>query len=120
MTVGRFIQMDEVQIARLCYEANRGLRQALGESDEGPWEAASETTRNSTIAGVRFALKNPGVTPEETHEAWLKDKQAQGFVYGPDKDLEKKTHPCFLPYGELPAAQRYKDYIFLALVRANS
>ena len=37
---------------------------------------------------------------------------------GPVKDPEKKEHPCFLPYDELPLSQRIKDYLFTAVVEA--
>lgn len=120
MTVGRFVQMDEVAIARLCYEVNRGYRKGIGEKDDGPWESVHDDIRTSTIRGVIHALKNPDATPESMHEAWLKDKATDGWVYGEEKDFEKKTHPCFRPYGELPEAQRVKDHLFLAVVRANS
>ena len=33
----------------------------------------------------------------------------------PVKDSEKKEHPCFVRYEELPPAQRYKDTIFGAV-----
>ncbi len=33
------------------------------------------------------------------------------------KDAEKKEHPCFVPYAELPAKQRMKDHLFGAVVR---
>lgn len=38
--------------------------------------------------------------------------------FGPVKDPERKEHPCFVPYDQLPAAQRAKDHIFNAVVRA--
>ena len=120
MTVGRFIQMDEVAIARLCHEVNRGYCEGIGDHSQVPWEQAPESVRQSAIKGVRYALKHPEATPESQHQVWMDDKIKEGFVYGPEKDLEKKTHHCLVPYGELPEAQRVKDYLFLAVVRANS
>jgi hypothetical protein len=34
------------------------------------------------------------------------------------KDAEKKEHPCFRPYDELPAEQKIKDALFIAVVHA--
>jgi len=34
------------------------------------------------------------------------------------KDPEKKQHPCFVPYDELPIQQRRKDALFVSIVRA--
>jgi len=34
------------------------------------------------------------------------------------KDTEKKEHPCFVPYAQLPPEQKYKDTLYLATVRS--
>jgi hypothetical protein len=34
------------------------------------------------------------------------------------KDPDAKTHPCILPYHELPLEQRLKDSLFMAIVHA--
>lgn len=43
--------------------------------------------------------------------------QARRRVYGEVKDGEAKTHPCLVPYEQLPPAQRLKDDLFAAIVR---
>jgi hypothetical protein len=48
----------------------------------------------------------------------MADKEADGWKHGPVKDPEKKEHPCMVPYGQLPAEQRAKDYLFIAVVKA--
>ena len=45
-------------------------------------------------------------------------KADEGWKYGPVKDADKKEHPCFLPYHNLPLEQRMKDYLFGAIVAA--
>ena len=37
---------------------------------------------------------------------------------GPVKDADRKEHPCFVPYDELPADQKAKDYMFCGIVEA--
>lgn len=59
-----------------------------------------------------------GATPAQTHEQWLAHKQADGWVYGDVKDPRAKTHPCMVPYADLPPSQRAKDAIFVGVVRA--
>ena len=61
-------------------------------------------------------LANPDATPEQSHESWYKVKEAEGWKYGEVKDMEKKEHPCFLPYEELPDEQKAKDYLFRTTV----
>jgi hypothetical protein len=59
-----------------------------------------------------------GNGPEQSHACWLKEKEASGWVYGPVKNVEKKTHPCMVPYEDLPPSQKSKDLIFVSTVRA--
>lgn len=103
-------------IAELAHEANRIYCQTLGDRSQQPWKEAAEWQRDSAKDGVRHALKGGG--PEASHENWLATKKAEGWTYGPTKDPEKKTHPCFVPYAELPADQRRKDDLFLGVVHS--
>ena len=45
---------------------------------------------------------------KQVHNAWMKEKEAQGFSYGKDYDKEKKKHPDMLPYNELK--EEVKEY----------
>ena len=45
---------------------------------------------------------------EKVHNAWMKEKEAQGFSYGKDYDKEKKKHPDMLPYNKLK--EEVKEY----------
>ena len=69
----------------------------------------NEDQLNSLMQGVEFALENPNMTSEENHENWMKMKKSQGWVYGPVKDFEKKTHPDMVPFNHLPEIEKKKD-----------
>lgn len=56
--------------------------------------------------------------PSASHDSWLAEKRDGGWKFGPVKDAEKKEHPCFVSYEELPLDQRLKDYIFAAICEA--
>jgi hypothetical protein len=58
------------------------------------------------------------VPPSASHNSWLRQKEEDGWKYGPVKDADKKEHPCFIPYEELPREQQAKDYLFGAIVAA--
>ena len=58
-----------------------------------------------------------GLTPEESHNGWLAHKEKEGWVYGTIKDAVAKTHPCMVPYSQLPPEQRIKDHLFSTVVR---
>lgn len=108
------------EIARVAHEVNRAYCQALGDDTQLPWEDAPDWQRESAINGVQLHLAAPNTTPEESHANWLAQKTADGWSYGPTKNPELKQHPCFVPYAELPAEQKAKDYIFRGVVHALS
>ena len=106
------------EIASVCHEANRELCNALRDDSQQSWMASPEWQRASAIAGVKFCLDNPKAPASANHNAWLKQKKAEGWVYGEVKDAEKKTHPCMVPYKDLPKEQQAKDHLFKAVVSA--
>lgn len=110
--------MTPEQIARVAHEVNRAYCQALGDDSQPAWEDAPEWQRSSAINGVNFHITNPDAGPDHSHNVWLAEKQATGWKYGPVKDPEKKEHPCFVPYAELPTEQKAKDYLFRGVVHA--
>ena len=105
------------KIAKLAHEINRAYCLSLGDNSQVSWEEAPAIIRNSAIAGVKLHMENPEATPEDSHESWLKYKVAEGWVYGVEKDIEKKTHPCMIPYSALPLEQRTKDFLFKAAIK---
>ena len=110
--------MPNEQIARVCHAANLEYCECIGDSSQKPWDQAEQWQRESAIKGVEFALMNPDAPASAQHDAWLQDKYAAGWTYGAVKDPTLKTHPCCVPYNDLPAEQRAKDYLFRAIVRA--
>lgn len=112
--------MNAYQIAQVCHEANREYCRVIGDYSQEHWDKAEPWQRESAIKGVEYALANPDGPASAQHDAWLADKLAAGWVYGPVKDPAKKEHPCMVPYCELPLEQRLKDGLFKAVVRGLS
>lgn len=46
---------------------------------------------------------------KNVHEVWAESRLAQGWTYGNKRDDEKKTHPCLVPYEELPEEEKEYD-----------
>lgn len=107
--------MDLNFIAQVCHNINRAYCISIGDNSQPTWEEAPEWQKSSAINGVRFHMEND-TTPEMSHESWLKQKLAEGWVYGKEKNPELKTHPCIMRYDELPKYQRTKDHLFKATV----
>lgn len=109
---------QESNIARVCHQTNKAHCENHGDFSQLNWEDAPEWQQDSAIKGVRFHMENPDATASASHESWLKEKTETGWKFGPVKDAEKKEHPCFVPFGELPPVQQAKDKLFKAVVDA--
>ena len=103
-------------IAMACHEANKVWCMSQGDFSQKHWEEAEQWQKDSAILGVKFRMENPNAKEDAQHNAWMKQKLDEGWVYGPLKDAEKKTHPCIVPFNELPEFQQKKDALFCAIV----
>lgn len=110
--------LNVTQIARVCHEATRHYNEEVHLDPLLPWSYVPAWQKASVIDGVMYVMNYPMTTPAECHENWMKHKLAGGWVYGPEKDAARKTHPCLVPYKELPEAWRAKDVLFVNVVRA--
>jgi hypothetical protein len=111
-------ELELNRVARTCHEVNRAYCATIGDFSQKSWEDTRKDIQQSAISGVVAFILNPNATPEMSHAGWSNFKIADGWVYGPIKDLDNKTHPCLVPYSELPEAQRAKDSFFLTVCRA--
>lgn len=103
---------DAVRVAMMCHEANRTFCLWLGDDSQVGWNAAPEWQKESAVAGVRFVYLNRDAPASANHDSWMAQKVADGWVYGEVKDADAKTHPCIVPYDELPREQQFKDALF--------
>lgn len=104
--------------ARVCHEANRAWCLACGDASQPAWHDAPQWQLDSAIDGVRFHLDNPDAGDSASHDNWMRHKLADGWTYGEVKDPEAKTHPCMVPFDQLPPEQQTKDRLFRAIVHA--
>lgn len=106
------------QIAQVAHEINKTYCESIGDNSQASWAEAPDWQKSSAINGVQFHLDNPEASPSASHDSWLKQKEEEGWKYGPVKDADKKEHPCYVPYNELPVEQRSKDYLFKQVVHS--
>jgi len=53
------------------------------------------------------------------HETWALLRQREGWHYGPLRSDEAQTHPCLVPYDELPESEKtYDREVALGTIRA--
>ena len=108
------------RIARTCHEAVRVYAISLGDHSIKPWDDAPEWQTTSAMNGVMFHLVNPDAGDSASHDNWMREKVETGWTYGEVKDEEAKTHPCLLPFEELPPEQQFKDTLFRTIIHAAS
>ena len=104
------------EIAKIAHEANRAYCETLGDYSQDRWSGAAPWQTNSAIDGVRAIEKGVVTRPEQSHENWLKHKEEEGWLYGPEKDVANKFHPCMVPFKELSHEQQMKDFLFFSVV----
>lgn len=105
-------------IARAAHEVNAAFCRGLGDHSQPDWKHAPEWQKESARNGVQLYIDQPETTPEQSHNSWLAEKEANGWSYGPTKDPDRKLHPCIVTYSRLPMEQRAKDTLFGTVVRA--
>lgn len=104
-------------IAETAHEVNRTYCWGHGDTSHAPWADAPDWQKGSAASGVLALMKDPSLTPEQMHGNWMARKLEEGWTHGPTKDAEAKTHPCLVPYDELPPHEQLKDHLFHAVCR---
>lgn len=97
----------------ICYQMGANL--PLHDVPED-FEISNERLE-SLMNGTKFALIHPSLTAEENHILWMNGKKEQGYNYGPVLDVEKKTHPSMVPFGELSEVEQRKDEMDILMVK---
>lgn len=46
---------------------------------------------------------------KNVHEVWSAGRMADGWTYGEVRDDVRKTHPCLVPYEQLPELEKEYD-----------
>jgi hypothetical protein len=110
--------MTKENVAQVCHEVNKSFCESIEDISQPSWAEAPEWQKSSAINGVQFHIDNPDASPSASHDSWLKQKEEEGWKYGPVKNADSKEHPCFVPYDQLPVEQRSKDYLFKQIVHS--
>ena len=106
------------KMAMACHDVNKAYCESIGDFSQVSWDDAAENIKESARYGVMYRLMNPGSSPSAQHEVWREFKAKDGWIFGAEKDAEKKTHPCIVSFEQLPEFQQKKDALFGAIVTA--
>ena len=110
--------MKTEDIARVCHQLNKAYCESIGDSSQLDWELSPEWQKESALLGVTFHINNSDAGDSASHDSWMKQKVDDGWVYGDIKNPDAKTHPCIVPFDDLPMEQQIKDKLFRQTVHA--
>ena len=110
--------MEIVDIARMVHDANRTYCESQGDLSQVAWEDVNPELQASAVDGVDYFMKFPEADAEDMHDNWMKFKLAHKWKFGEVKSVFRKTHPCLVPYEELPKGEQIKDKLFMAICTA--
>lgn len=80
------------------------------------WEDREAPFREQFLSVIAMMCgPNRKASPEELHDDWVRAYEAMGWVYGPTRDREAKTHPDMVPFDQLGFREQIKDAVFVAL-----
>ena len=63
---------------------------------------------SEAVPGFAFTSPELERLARREHVRWMDHKLSRGWSLGP-RDDARKTHPCLVPYDDLPEAERQKD-----------
>lgn len=104
--------MKILSIAIICHELNRAYCQQIGDTSQVPWDEAPAWQQASALQGVRAIEEGDTLAASDRHKSWMKQKLNDGWVYGDIIDPVTMTHPCIIPFIDLPQEQQLKDHLF--------
>jgi len=110
--------MELAAIAKVAHEINRAYCQAIGDDSQDDWDESPQWQKDSAMNGVLLHLANPAAEASASHDNWRIEKVQNGWIYGPTKNGEAKTHPCMVDFAQLPVGQQAKDHLFRQTVNS--
>jgi hypothetical protein len=80
------------------------------------WDEREEDFKEQFLAVIeRQCGPQRSGSPQELHGSWMQAYFDRGWTYGPERDVETRTHPDLVPYDQLEPRERNKDAVFVAL-----
>lgn len=104
--------------ARICHEAERVFRRHIGDFSSPPWDVVEQWQRDAVVKGVQFHFQNPDALLKASHQAWMEDKFANGWILGADLDPKLKTHPLLVDFDQLDSDLRFRFALFKSIALA--
>lgn len=97
-----------------CHTNNNLIRFLNNQIDDPIMPVLSSKERKEgMISAMERIVFREVSTPQEMHKIWEDFMKNDGWSYAKEKSHTNKTHPCMVPYDELPEFEKLKDQIFI-------
>lgn len=77
--------------------------------EDEPLTYKPEPVATSEVRLAGDILELTEVLAKNAHDVWAKQRLADGWTYGPQRDDANKKHPCLVPYEQLPESEKEYD-----------
>ncbi len=78
------------------------LRAAKAPIVPAPWRVREVPFKSQFLRVIARQCSNErSNSAEELHQDWMNEYRKMGWIYGPEYDTKKKTHPDLVPYAQL-------------------
>lgn len=104
-------------LAEACHEAVKIVSEQILSEDKKEWKLISSEDKSRLINAIRRTIDEKITDPAVAHGNWIVDMEKDGWKQGEEFSNENKTHPCMVPYDQLPTGQQTKDYIYLSILK---
>ncbi len=104
------MKFTALQIAEIIHSVSSLIPRPDG-SEVGSWQDLPDTFKKNAENAVIQIMNSSSHSPEDLHNLWMKPLVNGGWSQGP-YDRENKTHPCLIPFEELPESEVLKDEIW--------
>ena len=64
------------------------------------------------VTGIELPIELNSLVEQmasNVHDVWAMSRMNDGWSYGGKRDDQKKTHPCLVPYADLPDSEKSYD-----------
>lgn len=93
-----------------CNVTDTSIRMYISETDtNNKNEYVPKPLDTSEIELPRSLKQLTEEIAENVHEVWAKGRRDEGWKYGPERNDDKKEHPCLVPYNKLPETEKEYD-----------
>ena len=108
-----------MQTAELVNIVRNKLREFDGEQPSSPWSEKTDEQKLASAETIRHYAEDGGyglMSAEEIHNEWIKKKQAEGWIYGPEFNFEAKTDPSMTVHWDLPYNEAIRDDLYTIFI----